>query len=269
VIGIGAGIWLGLFIANSDLVSSAGGELQEADPQAATTPAIQPELAAMPVPASEQTPEAQPLREPEPKPKPKPESSASRAVSAVTKAGAVLAGPVAFDGPFGLRMGLDLAELATVSSDLDNGTIELERVPAPRADFVEFHARSGPESGLCWFKALGAPLETTTDGAALREAFERLESELDRRHGAHRRTALLLPSSTLGDPDRWMKSLAENERYLFSVWNRATGAKPENELARIVLRATAQSEDTGRISIEYGFSNEAQCDAEIAALGAP
>jgi len=283
LIGIGVGTGLGLFIAESDLVSPAGGEGKEGSPHLAFQPAKEPERAAMPEPASAQAPDDQPQREPEskakptptpipkadPKPEPVPASSASRALSAVTDADDVVDGPVAAGGPFGLRMGLDEAELAMVSGDWNNGTVVLEQVPAPREDFVEFRARLGSETGLCWFKAFGAKVDTTADGAALRETFEDLEAELDSRHGPHRRTALLLPSSTLAEPARWMQSLAQNERYLFSVWSRATGAKPADELARIVLRATAQSEDAGRISIEYGFSNEAQCDAEIAALGIP
>lgn len=58
-----------------------------------------------------------------------------------------------------------------------------------------------------------------------------------------------------------MTALQKKERYLFTTWSGERKALPNN-LSKIGLIAAANASDKGYLTIEYSFTNEAECEQE-------
>lgn len=167
------------------------------------------------------------------------------------------------DGPFGLRMGLNAQALGARGLAGQPGAYELPSVPVPHNGFHTYLARIGPESGLCWIKAVGREVKTNQHGIALRRAFKEMEGKLAGVYGEFEHTDILAGGSTWSLPRDWMMGLVKNERYLISIWEQGGKARLDGELQSVALSAAAESRTRGYISIEYRFRNYDTCDAEI------
>ncbi|CRI63934.1 conserved exported hypothetical protein [Thiocapsa sp. KS1] len=170
----------------------------------------------------------------------------------------------AFAGPFGLDMGMSLKGLDEPEK-LGHGKYKIANPPKPHSAFEAYIVQVAPESGLCWIKAIGKNIRTSSYGFELQSAFNEMKGRLSGVYGEHETTDLLFPGSIWDEPDDWMMGLVKKERMLGAAWGAAKGSKLPPDIESVFLAAMPASGDAGYIIVEYSFANEPSCEAELAA----
>lgn len=172
--------------------------------------------------------------------------------------------PAYADGPFGLTMGMRVDQIQGDPEQVKPGVYKVEQVPRPHSGYEAYMLKIGPESGLCWVKAVGKNITGNRYGTALRSAFDSTKEQLAGIYGDTAKDMdFLLPDSIWDEPRDFMMGLAKNERILAAMWELADD---ERNLRDVALYASALSSSVGYLSIEYIFTNKDACDQELAAL---
>ncbi len=171
----------------------------------------------------------------------------------------------AIAGPFGLEMGMPLKEIGGEPEKISHGKYRLTNVPKPHSAFEAYVVQVAPKGGLCWIKAIGKDIRTSSYGHELKSAFSDMEERLESAYGKHKKMDILFSGSIWDEPRDWMMSLIKKERILASVWDESKGSNLPSDLKKIGLIASPSARDKGYISIEYSFTNEDSCEAELAA----
>jgi len=172
----------------------------------------------------------------------------------------------AMAGPFGLEKGMSLEDIGGNPIKIsDTGHYMLSSVPKPHSAFETYIVRVAPTGGLFWIRAVGKEIRTNSYGIELKSAFVEIEEKLKATYGKNTRLDSLLPGSAWNKPNQWMMGLIKTERVLMSLWLEAEGSTLPPDLRSIGLMAVGASENTGKIHLEYEFSNRASCEAELVA----
>ena len=171
----------------------------------------------------------------------------------------------ALAGPFGLSMGMPLKDISKNAKKIENGLYKLTDVPKPHSAFEYYVIQVSPKNGLCWIKGIGKDISTSSYGTQLRSEFERFTSKLEERYGAYKNYDFLSNGSIWDESNDFMMGLVKKDRYLQSFWDREKGSVMPADITGIALSAKASNSDTGYIVLEYSFSNEEQCEKELAA----
>ena len=164
--------------------------------------------------------------------------------------------------PFGLEQGMTLDELNVTPSPFAAGKYVLTDVPKPNPAFDQYIVQIGPQTGLCWIKAISKDVVTNPYGYQLKTSFDKMEGIVERIYGDHLTIDRLVHGSRWDSPFEWMAGLLHEERLLAAFWDRGNGSNLPSELVSIDLVASPVDIDKGYIAIEYSFTNEATCDAE-------
>jgi hypothetical protein len=143
------------------------------------------------------------------------------------------------------------------------GLYHLAAVPSPHPAFESYLVQIGPNTGLCFVKAIGVTIPTSAFGTQLRAEFSKLREELSRMYGSHRETDGLRAGSLWNEPHDWTMGLLKKDRLLAATWDGTTGARLSSELRVVYLTTTASAPDSGWLSLEYYFDNEEQCEREL------
>ena len=167
------------------------------------------------------------------------------------------------NGPFGLAQGMTLAQIGGKPEKIAPGKWRLASVPKPHSAFDEYIVQIGPTSGLCWIKGIGKTIKTSAYGSEVRGHFTDLKERLSTNYGKSKDIDRLLSGSIWNDPRDWMMALLKKERLLLSVWDHESGATLNSDLKSVGLVASALGTEEAFISVEYSFSNEDKCEAEI------
>ena len=172
-------------------------------------------------------------------------------------------GATAFAGPFGLKMGMPLEQIDAKAKQLAPGKYQITNVPKPHSAFESYVVQVAPKAGLCWIKAIGKDITTSSYGVELKSAFYDMKEKLDKAYGNSKTTDRLLPGSIWHESNEWMMGLIKKERFLFAIWEKETGAKLKNNIITITMAAKPSARSKGYIGVDYSFSNEEECNKEI------
>jgi hypothetical protein len=170
----------------------------------------------------------------------------------------------AWAGPFGLEKGMTLQQIGGKPEQLAPGKYRISTVPKPHSAFETYVVEIGPHTGLCWIKAIGKTVPTSVYGSDLRTRFEDLRGRLADTYGNADSIDRLLPGSIWNEPKDWMMALVKKERVLLAIWSQKSGAKLPPDIKSVGIAARALSTESGDIAVEYAFTNETECDAELA-----
>jgi hypothetical protein len=170
---------------------------------------------------------------------------------------------VAIAGPFGLEQGMTLQQIGGNAQQLAPGKYKTTNVPKPHSAFDAYVLEIGPHSGLCWIKAIGKTVSTSVYGLELHSTFEDLKGRLTETYGSPDLMDRLMPGSIWHDPQDWMMALLKKERVLIAVWSQKSGARLPPDIKSVAISARALSPGSGDVAVEYAFTNETQCDAEL------
>lgn len=171
----------------------------------------------------------------------------------------------AMAGPFGLDMGMTLEDIGGKPEKIGNGKYKLTSVPKPHSAFEAYIVQISPNGGLCWIKSIGKDIPTSAYGIELKSAFNDMKGKLEKTYGKHETTDLLMPGSIWKEPNEFMMAMIKKERLLMAIWDAGNGSTLTDNIKQIGLIASPGSRDKGYISVEYSFSNEKACEAELAA----
>lgn len=173
------------------------------------------------------------------------------------------------DGPFGLEAGLtqknieDMigAKLKPLPDSVNLYTSD--KLPKPNADFEMYGLLISPKAGLCQIRAVGKNIDTDSYGLALKSRFEELSSSLSSLYGKAETTDLLLSGSIWKEPQDWMMGLNKKERFLSATWKGTQETPLKNNIGAISIEARANSSAQGYVYLQYTFTNDDVCQAEI------
>ena len=175
------------------------------------------------------------------------------------------------EGPFGLEAGLtkknieDMigAELKPFPDSVNLYTSD--KLPKQNANFGMYGLLISPKSGLCEIRAVGRDIDTDSHGLALKSKFEDLKGSLSSLYGKGKTTDVLLAGSLWKEPQDWMMGLLKNERFLSTTWRGTKEMPLKNNIASISIETKAISAEQGYLYIQYLFTNDDICKAEIEA----
>lgn len=168
-------------------------------------------------------------------------------------------------GPFGLGMGMSLKDIGGSPRKIAPGKYELTDVPNPHSAFKKYIVQVAPKNGLCWIKAIGKDISTSAYGIELKSAFNDMKGKLEKSYGEHATTDLLMPGSIWKEPNEFMMGMIKKERFLMAIWNSTKSSRLTNNIKQIGLDAKPNGRDNGYITVEYSFTNEESCEAELSA----
>ena len=173
------------------------------------------------------------------------------------------------EGPFGLEAGLtqknieDMigAKLKPLPDSVNLYTSD--KLPKQNADFEMYGLLISPKAGLCQIRAVGKNMDTDSYGLALKSRFEDLSSSLSSLYGKAETTDLLLAGSIWKEPQDWMMGLNKKERFLSATWKGTKETPLKNNIGAISIEARANSSAQGYVYLQYTFTNDDVCQAEI------
>lgn len=173
------------------------------------------------------------------------------------------------EGPFGLEAGLtqknieDMigAKLKPLPDSVNLYTSDT--LPKQNADFEMYGLLISPKAGLCQIRAVGKNIDTDSYGLALKSRFEDLSSSLSSLYGKAETTDLVLEGSIWKEPQDWMMGLNKKERFLSATWKGTKETPLKNNIDTISIEARANSSSKGYVYLQYSFTNNDVCQAEI------
>lgn len=173
------------------------------------------------------------------------------------------------EGPFGLEAGLtqknieDMigAKLKPLPDSVNLYTSDT--LPKQNADFEMYGLLISPKAGLCQIRAVGKNIDTDSYGLALKSRFEDLSSSLSSLYGKAETTDLVLEGSIWKEPQDWMMGLNKKERFLSATWKGTKETPLKNNIDTISIEARANSSLKGYVYLQYSFTNNDVCQAEI------
>ncbi|WP_434460744.1 hypothetical protein ACMV5L_17095 [Serratia plymuthica] len=173
------------------------------------------------------------------------------------------------EGPFGLEAGLtkknieDMigAKLKPLPDSVNLYTSD--KLPKQNADFEMYGLLISPKAGLCEIRAVGKNIDTDSYGLALKSKFEDLSSSLTSLYGKAETTDFLLAGSIWKESQYWMMGLNKKERFLSATWKGTKETPLKNNINIISIESRANSSEQGYVYLQYSFSNDDVCQAEI------
>ena len=159
--------------------------------------------------------------------------------------------PVSSSGPFGISMGLSMANVeslvgGTLRTVEDSANLFATTTP-PRAhpNFETYVMEILPTAGVCGIRGVGVTTRSSRHGIEMRSAFTTVATAVADTYGEYEEVNQLLPGSIWDEPEDWMMGLRQNERNLQAVWKQEYGSTLSNGVAEIILGARALSSSEG------------------------
>ena len=208
----------------------------------------------------------------------------------------------AFAGPFGINMGMTLAEVRSVCKTnpkhLEGDVYEIS--PFKTNDmFKTYSVRIDPDYGVYWLKAIGKDIYTNDYGEDLKASFESLVKSISKTYGEESfRNDELKEGSHWGEPNYFMYALKNGDRKLYALWDKELDIrdiafekvlsgeilstdladttfmtnyvldivsnydKLPEDISSIYVGADAINTSKGYVVLEYSFSNKAGVKAK-------
>ncbi len=167
-----------------------------------------------------------------------------------------------FAGPFGLKMGMSLSEVAEACGGETPEYIADDRYiihPVKSHPLFEgYVAWIGEKNGLYYIKGISREIQATGYGAEIKQDFERLLSPLEKKYGRFQRINKISGDTLWNKDEDFMRSIAYGARIYEAHWQNSSDDDfdgLETIAVGIKTRAAYES-DKGYIWIEYGFSNQ-------------
>ena len=167
-----------------------------------------------------------------------------------------------FAQPFGLEMGMSMRQLERKGIEVESqGRNEYytKEVIKNHPDFESYVLGIHPQTGLCYFRAIGKNLKTSPHGTEIRNKFDSLVSQLSKSYGNGLLNSFLKHGSIWDESRDFTMGLLEKERILQYVWDKEEGSDVRHNLDEVILGASVLKTDTAFLILQYRFSNYAEC----------
>ena len=168
-------------------------------------------------------------------------------------------------GPFGVQMGLSVADLEAAGLTIKKeqpGIYSSKSTPSPHKAFEGYNFVISDVSGLCKVNAVGKDIATNSFGEDLRSAFKELKGALTEKYGEPSDDYDFLRKGSIWRDSRdWMMALKQKDRTLASFWSLKSTS--HGGLEAVMLDASATNSNEGYITLRYSFKNESECLEEV------
>lgn len=162
--------------------------------------------------------------------------------------------------PFGIEFYTPIESLNVIQELGQGAYIVAPATPHPL--FETFVVRATPSLGVVWIKGITPAIENDNFGSDTRAMVDRLAEQLTQKYGAGERTDLLLNGSIWSEPQDWMSSLNNRERFYHVEWKAPRSRLPDN-LQSIFMGATPFENFGASIVVEYASRRSEEADAEL------
>lgn len=167
-----------------------------------------------------------------------------------------------FAGPFGLKMGMSLSEVAEDCGGETPEYIADDRYiihPVKSHPLFESYiAWIGERNGLYQIKGISREIQTTNYGTEIKQEFDKLLASLEKKYGRFQRINKISSDTLWHDDKYFMTSIAEGSRIYEAHWKNLSDNDFDGlETISIGIKTRATYEySKGYIWIEYGFLNQ-------------
>ena len=170
-----------------------------------------------------------------------------------------------FDGPFGLKMGLNQSQAGELISNLKpkadySKWSSAFTVPVPHAYFESYLLQFSDKSGLCAIVGIGKDIQSGSTGADIRSQFDSLDEALTSKYGTGKKYDF--SSERYDSPEFWMLHMLQKNRTLAKSWDKESKATLSNNISSVLMQAHARDINTGLVYVRYEFDNIGDCDTE-------
>jgi hypothetical protein len=167
----------------------------------------------------------------------------------------------ALAGPFGLERGMSkqqviaiIGQSAIIDQDVAFGEIRVRTVPKPHSYFERYDLYFSPMVGLVRVEAIGRDIQSSGDGAAVKEQYNALRAALTEVYGTGEEM-VNNPSDGMWTEEKYfLMAILKKERFCNTFWM-FKGQVPRADYVTALdeeLRAT--SADNGYVTVDYEFS---------------
>lgn len=130
----------------------------------------------------------------------------------------------AFAGPFGIEMGMSLAQVKavckTTPKHIQDNVYEITP-PKTNDMFETYYVRIDPDYGVYWLKAIGKDLYTNGYGDRVKSTFESLVESIRKTYGEELyRVDELKEGSIWSGSDKFMYALQNGDRDISATWSK-------------------------------------------------
>ena len=172
---------------------------------------------------------------------------------------------IAQAGTFGLTRGMTKEQVialigkdAVLKSETMAGigtSLRVSRVPQMPKDFEEYRLIFSDKEGLLKIIALSNDVDTSEDGANLRERYDLIKSQMRIGYGAPTQEFDFVKAGSLWtEPRDFMMGLVKDDRTLNCYWiDGKEGMKLPGGLQDIVVEANASTSSKGWVAVTYEF----------------
>ncbi len=163
-----------------------------------------------------------------------------------------------FAAPFGLRMGMDLNEIAQACGGQrpKNVKDDCYRIYPEKSHplFEEYYAYVDDEEGLYYIKAVSSRINSNRYGTELKEKFYEISNRVGKTYGTPEiADGMIDTRSIYDDDDEWLYAVGDGARVLSARWQ--TKQPLKDNLEYVYLYVTAEKYNYGWVNLEYRFTN--------------
>ena len=168
-----------------------------------------------------------------------------------------------FAAPFGLRMGMNLNEIAQACGGQrpKNVKDDCYRIYPEKNHplFEEYYAYVDDEEGLYYIKAVSSTIKSNNYGTELKEKFYEISNRIGKTYGTPEIFDEIRDSSSYhaNKDNYWLHAIGEGSRNLSVLWQTKNPMK--DNLEYVYLYVTAEKDygvgGPGWVNLEYRFTN--------------
>lgn len=178
---------------------------------------------------------------------------------------AVIIASTAFAGPFGIEMGMTLAQVRavckTVPEHLD-GDLYLITPSKAHSQFEMYAIRIDSEYGAYWLKAVSKEIHTNSHGNELLGSFNGIVESIAKTYGDYEKIDKQ-EGYAGSQPSLFMHALRQGARVRAAVWMREYRSNLPDDISSIAIMISPHEyRDIGTVMLEYNFSNYATVEAK-------
>lgn len=170
-----------------------------------------------------------------------------------------------FAGPFGLDMGMTLAQIQQKTGKVPVlSQDDLYEIVPPNANnlFESYMVRVHPKYGIYSIRAIGKDITTTGYGYEVKSTFNDLVASIGKSYGKYKKFDYLQARSIWDEPNDFMMGLVRKERTLAAFWDKEEQSTLPNDISEISVAAYGLSSSKGYIVLIYNSPNKVIIDAE-------
>lgn len=169
--------------------------------------------------------------------------------------------------PFGFVMGTPIKEIDSHARKITNSYQYVVTPPnGPTKAFDTFIVQAAPKAGLCWMIASTKPIPVSDGrGEELVEVHHGVMKVLAEQYGDPTDVVMLeTEDNPFKKPNQFMLSLMMQDRTIYYMWDVKRGATLPDNLTKVAVHLMAPDDlESGRVAVEYSFTNEKNCDLEV------